>query len=77
MLVKSIDVPDVDACAVPAIKGANVPVAATNVCVLVPATSGAAKVIAPDVSPSTDTGGVDMPVVAFSVIVILFTRKVY
>jgi hypothetical protein len=53
-----------------------VPVAATKVCVLVPATAGAAKVIEPDVSPSTDTGGVDIPVLLFNTIVILLAPPV-
>ena len=73
MLVKSIDVPDVDATAVPAISGANVPVAATSVCVLVPATAGAANVIPPDVYPCTTTGGVDIPSVPLIVTAILFS----
>jgi hypothetical protein len=51
MPVKSIDVPDVDATAVPLTIGASVPVTFTNVCVVLPATAGADTVIEPDVSP--------------------------
>jgi hypothetical protein len=55
MLVNSIDVPLVDATAVPEINGARVPVAATSVCVFDPATAGAATVIDPLVSPEKTT----------------------
>jgi hypothetical protein len=75
MLVKSIDVPDVDETAVPLTIGANVPVTATKVCVFDPATAGAAKVIEPDVLPNTDTGGVDIPAVPSRIIVILLAPQ--
>jgi hypothetical protein len=70
MLVKSMLVPLVDATAVPLVKGCEsiagvttaelavvitVPVFAGSVIVLVPATLGAANVIAPDVSPLMTT----------------------
>jgi hypothetical protein len=51
ILVKSMLVPEVDDCAVAIVDGARVPVAATSVWVLVPATAGAAIVIVPDVEP--------------------------
>ena len=68
MPVKSIDVPDVDATAVPLTTGARVSVTATSVCVLVPATAGASIVMLPDVDPSRirlveSTPGDTMPVV--------------
>jgi hypothetical protein len=75
MPVNSTLVPDVEALAVSELKGDRVPVAANSVCVLVPATAGATMLIEPDVSPNTVTGGVDIPVVELSTIVILFTRK--
>jgi hypothetical protein len=50
--VKSMLVPLVDATAVPDTMGANVPVVATNVCVLLPETAGADTVIEPLVSPA-------------------------
>lgn len=59
--VKSIDVPDVDATAVPDTIGANVPVVATNVCVLLPETAGADTVIVPDVSPERTTEAMIYP----------------
>jgi hypothetical protein len=49
--VKSIDVPDVEATAVPDTIGANVPVTLTSVWVVLPATAGAANVTDPLVSP--------------------------
>jgi len=51
MLVKSIEVPDVDATAVANVLTDIVAVAACKVIVLVPATAGAASVTCPDVSP--------------------------
>jgi hypothetical protein len=51
MPVKSMLVPLVEATAVPDTMGANVPVTATSVCVLLPATAGADTVIDPLVSP--------------------------
>ena len=50
MPVKSTDVPDA-VTAVPDTMGANVPVTAASVCVLLPETAGAATVIDPLVSP--------------------------
>jgi hypothetical protein len=70
MLVKSMLVPLVEACAVPLVNGCEsivgvttaelavvtiVPVLAGKVIVFVPATLGAASVIAPDVSPEITT----------------------
>jgi len=54
MLVKSAEVVKFVTAvkAVPLMIGANVSVAATNVCVLLPATAGADTVIEPDVSPA-------------------------
>ena len=49
--VKSIEVPDVDATAVPKTLTELVAVAASKVSVFVPATAGAASVTAPLVSP--------------------------
>lgn len=59
--VKSIDVPDVEATAVPDTIGASVPVVATNVCVLLPETAGADIVIVPDVSPERTTEAMIYP----------------
>ena len=50
-VVKSIEVPDVDATAVANVLTDIVAVAACKVIVLVPATAGAASVTCPDVSP--------------------------
>jgi hypothetical protein len=50
--VNSIDVWPAQVTAVPLMIGANVSVAATNVCVLLPATAGADTVIEPLVSPA-------------------------
>lgn len=61
---------------VPDTMGANVPVVATSVCVFDPATAGAAKVMVPDVEPSSTTGdGVVMPVVPLITTVIISPRK--
>ena len=77
MPVKSADVPDVVVTAVPDTIGASVPVAATNVCVLVPATAGAATVTVPEVEPSSTKGDGDViPVVPLMTTDIISPRKV-
>jgi hypothetical protein len=61
MLVKSIEVPDVDATAVPAVNGKCVPVAEPMVAVNVPATAGTVIVPEPEVSPVRTTEAILFP----------------
>jgi hypothetical protein len=61
ILVKSIEVPEVDATAVPETIGAKVPDTATKVCVVVPDIVGAANVTEPLVSPERTTDAILFP----------------